>query len=474
MTGSWGRRNGSSNRVAWEQRKRELTAGRSPEERESLARYESAQKLYEAGEYRQAEKAFKSIAKERRRSGLNWAERAADAFFRRSSRSSDPMFDQYGDPLEEDALFMIAESQFAQRKYSWAQDSYDLLLEKYPSSRHLDTVTRRLFRIAHAWMGFPDANDKGDVELASGELLKTNPRIGQPDFKKPSFFNVADRTRPLFDTSGRALQALQSIWLNDANGPLADDALMLTANYHLQTGDFVEAARVYQLLRDQYPDSSHFKDAYVLESHVRLAAYEGPAYDAKGLRESKELKENARQIFPDLTEQQRTMLDNELANIAIAEERRVWYLVQFYKSKEDETAVALYCNKILNQYPNSRFAKAAQRELEAIADRRRSQRGSFNMFGFGQDNQPVSPVLAGVGSPLASSAPGRAENSFEEGRASLSSGRPSTSKTPRQEPSFIRRFLRRAERDPKLEPVDRPPPTTGETTEGRANLLDSP
>ena len=410
--------------ISWEKRKQnqELTAGRSPEEKAAFARYEQAEKLFEAGKYSDAERAFKDLAKDRRRSGLNWSQRVADSLLGSSNQDLDSMYDQYGDPLEEDALFMVAESQFAQRKFSWAQDSYDLLLEKYPSSRHLDVVTRRLFKIAHTWMGFPDADDAGDVELASGELLKTNPRTGNKDFQEPSFFNVTNRSRPLFDTAGRALQALQSIWMNDANGPLADDALMLTANYHLQTGDFVEAARVYQLVREQYPDSPHFKDAHVLESHVRLAAYEGPAYDGKGLMASKELKESARDLFPDLTEEQRTMLDKELSNIAAAEERRELHKVLFYKSKGDDTAVALHCNKILNRYPNSRVAKLAQRELEAIADRQRKQGGRFRLFG----RSPLrpSPVLEGIVPPSTTS-----PSPAQAGRARTSAG-PNTNDVP--------------------------------------------
>ena len=123
-------------------------------------------------------------------------------------------------------------------------------------------------------------------------------------------------------TAGRALQALQSIWLNDANGPLADDALMLTANYHLQTGDFVEAARVYQLLREQYPDSPHFKDAYLLDSHVRLASYEGPGYDGRALQESRNLRETAQRLFPDLSAEERERLDDELRRIEFSEVAR--------------------------------------------------------------------------------------------------------------------------------------------------------
>jgi len=312
-----------------------------------------------------------------------------------------------------------------------------------------------MFDIAHTWMGFPKANEKGDVKLASGELLKTNPRVGQKGFKKPSFWNLTDRSRPVFDTAGRALQALETIWLHDANGPLADDALMLTANYHLQTGDFVEAARVYQLLREQYPDSSHFKDAYVLESHVRLAAYEGPSYDAKGLESSKELKESARELFPDLTERQRAMLDKELQNIEIAEVRREWHKVEYYLSKGDETAVALHCNKILNRYPESRYAPAARRELEKIADRRRKGGSGWSLFS-GSSGDPNSPVLAGVGRPPVRRPAARSTTpSQQPGRANITTDAEPRKSTGREDPGTFRRFLRRTDSDPQLKPVER-------------------
>lgn len=451
--------------VAWERQKRELTAGRNPRDKAALAEFEAAKKLLESGRPGEAEKAFKALAKSRRWNGLSWAERAADAFQTAATGSHSPSYNQYGDPIEEDALFMIAECQFAQKKYSWAQDSYDTLLEKYPSTRHLDDTTRRMFDIAHEWMGFPKPDAEGDIKLASGQLLQTNPRVGQKGFEKPSFLNVTDRTRPVFDTAGRALQALESIWLHDPNGPLADDALMLTANYHLQTADFVEAARVYQLLREQYPDSPHFKDAYVLESHVRLASYEGPGYDAKALTDSKDLKQSARELFPDLSEQQKAMLDKELQNIAIAEVRREWHKVEFYRSKGDEAAVALHCNKILNRYPDSRYAGMARRELEAIADRRRKGTG-FNLFSDDAASRN-SPVLAGLGSPPPRQTQPRPTDP-DAGRAQV--GPSSTPRKPAaEEPGFFRRFLRRPDADPKLKPV-KPEGEADEDATGRVRL----
>lgn len=219
----------------------------------------------------------------------------------------------YGDPLEEDALFMLAECQFAQRRYPYAQDSYDDLLNRYPSTRHLDAVTRRLFRISQYWLGFSEdalaAAEKSEIEMAEHVATLDETDTNTLPKRRPSAMavvpNVADRSRPVFDAEGRAIQALRSIWLHDAAGPLADDALMLSANHYLRKGDYIEAARYYRLVREQYPDSPHFKHAYILGSHVTLASYSGPEYDGATLEQAKDLKQTATRLFPDLSEEER-------------------------------------------------------------------------------------------------------------------------------------------------------------------------
>ncbi len=454
--------------ASWEQQKREA-AGDGQYGIEGLAEFEAAERLYDAGNYKAAEKAFKKLANERHNRGLSFLQRAAASL--RTGVSSGPA-NSFGDPIEEDALFMQAESQFKQKEYSWAQDSYDRLLERYPSSRHLDDVTRRMFAIAQSWMGFPDAQDD-NVELASNELQKTDPRKGDRDFEKPSFFNVTDGSRPLFDTAGRALQALQTIWLHDANGPLADDALMLTANYHLQTGDFVEAARVYQLLREQYPDSPHFKDAYLLDSHVRLAAYEGPGYDDKSLNSSKELKETAQRLFPDLDPAQQQKLSEELERISEIEVQREWHLVEFYQSKENDAAVVLHCNVILNRYPESKYAAKAQKTLETVGRRRRNgPPGSLNPFRE-QDETLGSPVFTGI-VPNVPATQQTAKTETPPPRVTLPSddakisGNPQAKQSPK--PGILRRFLSPVTKDPELRPVDESSIDREAASAGRSTL----
>ena len=57
-------------------------------------------------------------------------------------------------PLEEDALFMLGESQFFSDQYPKAHDTYSMLLKKHNNSRHLDIAVQREFaigRIGNDW-----------------------------------------------------------------------------------------------------------------------------------------------------------------------------------------------------------------------------------------------------------------------------------------------------------------------------------
>lgn len=353
---------------------RKLLANRWRRERErdpslngAMAQYDAAEKLYVDGKFGAAEEAFKDLAKNRRATYENFGDRWKRWWGGKSTLSDDP-YGKYGDPVEEDARFMVAECQFAQQRYSWAQDSYAELLEEYPSTRHMEESTRRLFTIAMYWLRFtPEIKTDGDVQLASHETINPAKPPKAPAVPKvPIIPNLRDKTRPVFDVDGRALQALRTIWLHDAAGPLADDALMLSANHHLRTGDFVEATRLYKLLREQYPDSPHFQDAHLLGAYVTMASYEGPTYDGEPLKEAKQLKTTALQLFPDLTPEDRTRLQKELDRLNAEEVGRMWDKVEYYRVKRQPQSMEIYCNLIINKYPDSKHANQARQVLKRI------------------------------------------------------------------------------------------------------------
>ncbi|MCA8992628.1 MAG: tetratricopeptide repeat protein [Planctomycetaceae bacterium] len=391
------------NSLSWKRRQEELRSNPESAISADFERYEQAVAVYENGEYAAAEKLFKKLIRDRRKTYESPGARWRRWWGMEGSDRYDP-FSSNGDPIEEDALFMIAETQFALEDFTDAQDSYDDLLNRYPSTRHLDQTTQQLFRIARYWLDFPeDINSEGEAEiqLAGNEEL-TGKSVKFADhsstLKQIAIIpNLTDRTRPTFDTYGRGLQALRSIWLHDPTGPLADDALMLSANHHLRSKNYEDAARDYRLLRENYPDSPHYKDAYVLGSHVTFASYQGSAYDNRALEEAKELKQAALQMFPDISPEQRQRLQEELQVLQVAEEARIWDRVEFYEAKGVPESMALYCNMLINRHPDSPFADKARLKLnELAADRARaSQSGSWNPLA-----QPRTPSPSEVRQPI--------------------------------------------------------------------------
>lgn len=412
-------------------------------EEQGWRQFEAAQTLYDQRKFADAEDAFSQLARMRERRNRSWGSQIARWF---DSKSVDPrdVYENFGDPIEEDALYMLAESQFSQGDFSHAQDSYDELINRYPSTRHLNTVSQRMFSIAHYWLGFPEETLPSEIRLASlsEEAAPALNHRAPPPALLPNF---TDHTRPLFDSTGRAEQALKSVWMNDPTGPLADDALMLTANFKSLQDDNDDAAYYYALVRDQYPDSPHFQDAFLMGSHVTLATYQGPSYDSRPLQEAQGLKETAQQIFPDLEEEQRRLLNEELVHIADAVVAREWEKVEYYLRKDQPASVALHCNYILHHHPNSRYADQA-RELLAQLE---------------QEGVPLTPI--GMGAPprtAATTPPVEPEEPVEE------------TQEPRR--SWWPGFLRRAEEPPELAPPPEPAETLPPLQQAPAPELQSP
>ena len=276
--------------------------------------------------------------------------------------------------LGEEAQFYLAESYFAQGEHGKAQDGYDQLFQDYPSTRYVEPATRRMFTIACNWLEVTEPTAKNAIRQVSGEKViedKTPARrSNDPTVRVPVLPNFHDKSRPWFDTQGNALKCLKSIWMNDPTGPLADDALMLTATYYQRKKNFVEADRYFEILRDEYPDSPHLEDAFLLGAHVKQMSYQGPYYEGRELKGAQKLKEQSLHLFPASLERQQ--LRTDLEQIYLQEAERAWYEVEYYQKKRKPRAVAIACIQVINEYPDTSYAKDAQDTLTAI-DRRELQ-----------------------------------------------------------------------------------------------------
>jgi TolA-binding protein len=283
-----------------------------------------------------------SIAQERFREGESLF---ADKQYADAAKKFAEAADRWPDSaLEENAMFLHAESLFFADKYSKACDVYGELMKKYVNTRHLDTCVRRQFAIADYWV-------KSD----------------QADPSWPITPNLIDKSRPLFDTPGNAVEAFDSVRINDPRGPLADDAIMATANAFFVRGRWSDADYYYTLLRNDYPKSEFQVQAHVLGLQAKLKLYQGPDYDGKVLVDAEELVDQMLVQFPQELADERENLLEAKAEVRAQLAYREWHTAQFYEQGEYYAAARYYYNVLVKDYPGTPFAKQAEARLAEIA-----------------------------------------------------------------------------------------------------------
>ena len=273
-------------------------------------------KLYDSKDYRPAIRSFKSAIK-------NWPK----------SR------------VAEEAQFLIAESNFHSDYYAAARDAYDVLVSEYPTTRRIDTVVDRQWRIAQYW-------EKYHFEYSKHAALQ------------PNFF---DKTRPTFDTIGEAIKAYDSIRLNDPTGPRADDAVMATAGIYFRQEKYEEADYHYTLLRQDYPRSEFQFEAHLLGLQAKLNLYQGPDYDGAPLNEAKKLAKRIRINFAGrLTEEEKQRLHKVDAEYLLQVEAREIRRAKYYDNIQQYGAARQIYGQIVRKYHGSPTANEAATRLAEL------------------------------------------------------------------------------------------------------------
>jgi outer membrane protein assembly factor BamD (BamD/ComL family) len=249
-----------------------------------------------------------------------------------------------GTELEQDALFLRAESLFFADEYPEANDAYLELLKAHPNTKYLDTTISRQASIARYWQ---------------------EKHLHDPNW--PITPNLLDQTRPYFDTLGHAIRTYDNIRLNDPTGPLADDALMATANAHFFRGSFSDADYHYELLRREYPKSDHQFEAHLLGLQCKLRMYQGPLYDATPLKDAEKLIKQLRiQFAAELSPEERERVGEIEARLHQNWALRDWEMGQFFEARDQFGAARYYYEQVVQAYPGSEMADRCSTRLAAI------------------------------------------------------------------------------------------------------------
>lgn len=265
---------------------------------------------------------------------------AAERFERASDAAPDSA-------LGQDALFMLAESQFFADRLANATDSYQRLQNEYPRNRHSDRAAARLFSISRYWIETEKAGAGGWTP------------------------NLTDPTRPKLDAKGHAVRVLDQIRFDDPTGRLADDATMAAAAEFIRQEKFDRADEFLTDLRQTYTDSEHLFLAHLLGIHCKLEQYAGPQYSNLLLDEADKLVKQTRSRFPDRLREQKyaDIVARAAARIDYHKAEKLFTRARYRDKRSEYRAAATYYQEILDSHGDTPFAETARDRLTAIGDR---------------------------------------------------------------------------------------------------------
>jgi outer membrane protein assembly factor BamD (BamD/ComL family) len=243
-------------------------------------------------------------------------------------------------PQEEEALFKAGEAYFFCDRYSKSNDYYGILVKKYSSTAYLDQIVARRFAIARYW-------EQCDHNHHHWALTP----------------NLADKTRPLFDTRGHALKCYDRVRLDDPTGPLADDSIMAAANAYFSWGAYEDADYYYTLLTKEYPRSEHQFMAHLLGFKTKLLRYQGPDYDPKPLEEADEVAKQLLTQFPTELGDERQKIMDEQSRIVAERAKRVFVFAEYYYKNKYYAASRLYYQDVIEKWPDTQLAQTSRTRI---------------------------------------------------------------------------------------------------------------
>ncbi len=291
--------------------------------------------------YQEADATFKSAT----------ASQGAEA--KKQFKAAAKLFKRAGDAapktaLQQDAMFMQAESYFFADELNDAVKTYEKLLKEFPRNRHSDLVAARRFVTCRYWLDTYKANEDSWL-----------PPV-----------NLTDDKRPAFDVDGHAIRVLDQIRYDDPTGRLADDATMAVAAEYIRQEKFEQADEFLTDLREAFPDSDHLFLAHLLGIRCKLNIYAGPRYSSLVLDEADKLIKQTRTRFPDkmADPKYRDMVARAAAEVSYLRAEKLAGRAEFREKRSEYRAARQYYEEILLEHSDTPFADIARERLEATEE----------------------------------------------------------------------------------------------------------
>jgi TolA-binding protein len=307
-----------------------LEADKPPADGTGAAELAGAHELYRKEEYAKAEKLFR---------------KAAD------NKKNSPQ-------VAEEARYFEAECLRRLGKYPKACDVYNQMMIDFPSGTHREQAVERTFELANYWL------DDTREEIR----LDREKKEGKRSFVMPASFVHLEKSKPLLDEEGRALEALDHVTLNDFNGRRADQALFLAGSVRFFREDYRDADRYFSQLVEMHPNSKLAPQAIELAIIAKHMSTGGADYDGRKVAEARRLVDTALRNYPELAAHKQDFLERQLAGINMQQAEKDFKIAEFYRHTGHPGSAYFYYEIVRRRYPGTPFFdKATQRKQELDA-----------------------------------------------------------------------------------------------------------
>jgi outer membrane protein assembly factor BamD (BamD/ComL family) len=254
--------------------------------------------------------------------------------------------------VAEEARFYQAECYRRQADYPKAASTYNKLLTDFPSTQYREQATQHMDEIAEYWL-----------EDTRKEMEETKERReGKRWVVWPHFVHF-DKSKPVLDEEGNALEVLQQVQYNDIRGPLADRALFLAGSVHFFNENYKEADHCFTQLVDMHPNSPYAVDAIELGIIAKHMSTGGSDYDGRKTAEARGLVDRALRSYPELAAKRGDFLQRQLIGINLQQAEKDYKIAEFYRRTGHPGSAYFYYEIVRRRYPGTKFFDQATQHM---------------------------------------------------------------------------------------------------------------
>jgi outer membrane protein assembly factor BamD (BamD/ComL family) len=207
----------------------------------------------------------------------------------------------------------------------------DQLLDEHPESRLYSVAMQKQFDIADAYL-------RG---------------------RKRKFLGM-----PILSAEDEAIEMLFRVQQRAPKSPIAEKALLRTANYYFADRQYDLAEDAFGMFVSQYPRSPSAPAAKLKQAYSAYALFHGPRFEVTPIIDARERLSAIMVEYPQLAQTENIPALLETIDAAMA--RKLYLRADFYRRTHEPQAAAFTYRYLLTAYPNSADAPKAKVALAKL------------------------------------------------------------------------------------------------------------